>query len=425
MAKSAVDVSKGSITPRTIRHTKLESFDLQSIKVLDKVISERNMEHRAVQQRKEFNIKQLKKLESYGDPNKMQGLLAAFEKPLKSLDKELSPNPIGDDNLDLKFTRLFQHRVEGEGDLTFSIAKPMITHYGINGREAMILEDSLISDGDLHPLEMSIFTQAINYLCSKANAYDLISAQSPVAAPLPSSPPVQNNVVLVSFFKRNEDKLLPGYKVIKVDSAHPNEVETHTTVLWKTKDKVITVIDPSNSTFSSFLYGMDLLKFQFVSAECGMIYKPNNHSYTKKHLEKLNKFLPENSHKYPRDCVDIAVKIAFELIEKQSDVNLRSVKEVQDAAVEQITNVNLPKEIGLFGALQSSDSATREAAKAFVDDLFKKKEVVLEKDKQGNPKTTLYEKLVPALDITKLETAEVIGEVSQLIGDLQMEDFPI
>lgn len=99
-----------------------------------------------------------------------------------------------------------------------------------------------------------------------------------------------NKTVLVEVFERDTDGKIK------------NSLETHTVVLYKQEDKYL-VIDPSNPTFSTILVGAnDQIRVCFNSKL--QIYKP------------LSEPGPEKGDW--RDCVDIAVKLAFNLTINQT-----------------------------------------------------------------------------------------------------------
>ncbi len=68
----------------------------------------------------------------------------------------------------------------------------------------------------------------------------------------------------------------------------------------------------------------------------------------------------------PRDCTDIAVKLGFELGERQRTCN--SIEQIKNLAIEQISNQNILNLKGLnTRPLQSSDYTQRESSKKIVD----------------------------------------------------------
>lgn len=215
---------------------------------------------------------------------------------------------------------------------------------------------------------------------------------------------------MVSFFPRrgNEfDKFLSESITVVVDANTPTEAETHTIALWKTGPEEITIIDPTDKTFSQFLREILEIKYQGIKFRIentniegveGKIYKPKHHNFNKKQQELVNSLA--------RDCTDIAVKIAFELNERQTNLEVDTVDLVLFGTIEQISNANLPKEIGLFSALQSSDFNIRKAAKELID-----------------TDTTTDSLILKTLDITKVTTLEEIQEVSTLCGALNIEDI--
>lgn len=269
----------------------------------------------------------------------------------------------------------------------------------------------------MHPVEFSIFNKALDYLKDKIDAGTFLNIREPIEAL-----PKPNNVVLVSFFPRSgseSDKfLLNETKTIVADEKIPNEVEIHTIALWKTGPKEITIIDPTDRIFSQFLkktleetYHNVVFQIEDYGIEAvdGKIYKPK-HCSDKKLLE------------FARDCTDIAVKIAFELNEKQTDQSVKSIKAALVGAVEQISNTSLPKEIGLFKPLQSSDVDTRLSAKKLIDKAITVTQKLIEATTDDKAKKSFDQFFLKALDITKITNLEEIQEVSNLIGTLNIED---
>lgn len=92
--------------------------------------------------------------------------------------------------------------------------------------------------------------------------------------------------------------------IIKADATDTKFPATHTIVLWKQSNSKIFVIDPNQKTFSNFI----------VQTLHTLGNDIHNHSVHGDTFYKSN-YLPEPGRKigYMRDCIDISVKVGFEL----------------------------------------------------------------------------------------------------------------
>ncbi len=395
----------GSITPRTIR----DKIDFPLVPGEPERISDyynsrfqaqyvqRNQDRQEAERQGNHNTRTLDELGKYCDSGPLRGIKSQFSKATDSMLK--TPGVLEAIRADqivasLEFVKIFQHR-EDDGVTDFNPLKPTVRHYGINSANGAVFIGHIVEEERLHPVEASVFSKALNYLQRQCSAEEYIGMRSADLLPKP------NNVVLVSFFPRKSevDKLLKA-KIIVADENSSAEVETHTIALWKTGPGKITVIDPSDRIYSQFL--VEVLNkaypyaFQMedsvVQGVEGKIYRPK-HSVPKLLI-------------LARDCTDIAVKIAFGLNEKQTDPSISSVDSALTTTIEQISNANLPKEVGLFRALQASDNNVRVAASALVHQA---------KEKLKN------DAVLKALDITKIESLDQIDEVCHLIGELNVD----
>jgi len=418
----------GSITPRTIRHgidfrvTEEVAVDISRYdNQFQEQYTQRNQTRSGILQSGKHNLEVLRQLDRYCSNGKTEGLKAKISAKTKIVSKiPEAIKVIKSDQLahPLEFIKIFQHRENNEvPNLEFDPLKPIVRHYGINSSNGSIFVGHIIKDEQLHPVEFSIFNKALDYLKDKIDAGTFLNIREPIEAL-----PKPNNVVLVSFFPRSgseSDKfLLNETKTIVADEKIPNEVEIHTIALWKTGPKEITIIDPTDRIFSQFLkktleetYHNVVFQIEDYGIEAvdGKIYKPK-HCSDKKLLE------------FARDCTDIAVKIAFELNEKQTDQSVKSIKAALVGAVEQISNTSLPKEIGLFKPLQSSDVDTRLSAKKLIDKAITVTQKLIEATTDDKAKKSFDQFFLKALDITKITNLEEIQEVSNLIGTLNIED---
>ena len=144
--------------------------------------------------------------------------------------------------------------------------------------------------------EIDVFKRAIAYMQDSS----IISAETILQrAPIPPRSIECNNVVLVDMFDK------------RVGFQRMNPKFYHTICLWKKTDHVLLIIDPSSDTFSKRLLENPLeLKNRF----------PPFVIETKKHIgDTFYKPFSDTTsnanepNKDARDCIDIAVKIAFSL----------------------------------------------------------------------------------------------------------------
>lgn len=401
--------NNGSITPRTIRHKMDLPLDLEVLEGISQYYGrfqaqymQRNQDRLEVPKRKDFNIRKLDELSKYCDSGRLKGLKSQFSKEADAILKTPEVyEVIKSDQIvtPLEFMTIFQHR-QDDRVTNFDPLKPTVRHYGINSTNSAMFIGHVIEEESLHPVEVSVFNKALSYLKKQCSAEEYIDIRDGVL-----SLPKPNNVVLVSFFPRKSevDKLLKA-KTIVADEKSPIEVETHTIALWKIGPKKITIIDPSDRMYSQFLTEVLNKTYPYTfQMEDSVVQGVEGNIYRPKH--SAPKLL-----ELARDCTDIAVKIAFELNEKQTDHSISFIDIMLTATIEQISNTNLPKEIGLFRAPQASDSDIRLAAKALI-----------QKAKDIGVKLENSDAILKALDITKIENLDQIQEISVLIGELNTD----
>ncbi len=170
-----------------------------------------------------------------------------------------------------------------------------------------------IDKTDLHPLERQLIHFTVDKLKLMTSCHEYISQSS-------NNTGYPNNVVLIDILARSlESDSSIGF--VKVDDSNKVNPETHTVVLWKTKKDEYLLIDPSRHGFSSELRDaiacvigegvvVGFSRHETVDSKDACFYstKGVEVGYSKSHsLEQK-----------ARDCVDIAVKIAFELNELQA-----------------------------------------------------------------------------------------------------------
>lgn len=417
----------GSITPRTVRgkpeDLPLTPEEVASILEYDEQFKQgyeqRNKAKLEARKKHAFSMKTLDELGKYCGAGEFKGLKAKFSETGDAISKirnleQIKPCQITDS---LRFVKTFQHRKDDAvADLEFNVLKPIVMHYGINSANCKIFIGHATKEGTLHPIERKVFEDAVKYLKDRSSAQDIDIRKKALLLPppLPGAPPtgaeglsIPNNVVLVSFFPRKPedkwDKLLEENAIV-ADEKYPKEAETHTTALWKTGSEEITIIDPTDRGFSQFLVSI------LNKTEALKPYTFRMEWYSDKKENGLDGKIYRGSG--PRDCTDIAVKIAFELNEKQVDPSIASVGLALAGTIEQISNANLK---GIeFKASQSSSVAVRHAAKKLIDDA-----ISVEKKLKKDPGVVLKALLKIQLEqLPEPELLERIQEVSGLIGEL-------
>ena len=194
------------------------------------------------------------------------------------------------------FETIYQEDIEiNKNDIRQDV--PTVLRYGLNTESDTLknIVGSYIEKGVLHPYEEAIFKEAINYL-------KIVESTEQYAKDAQGYP---NNVVLVDIFDRSKGFINEGHN------------QTHTIALWKKKDNEFVLIDPSNVSFSSDI--VKILKINSMIVPGNQIYFPGNN---KTGYSYYSEILPK-----PRDCIDIAVKIGFELNELQKQkVDIKNIE---------------------------------------------------------------------------------------------------
>lgn len=223
---------------------------------------------------------------------------------------------------------------------------PLVTRFGIYPEALGGLggdENYAIPKNQLHIVEQEIFKLALAELAGRPSAEELeqsragqISTALPAAAAaataaIPSTTQAQftgfaQNVVVVDILVRENGK-------IKVENGVPH---THAIVLWKEKDDKIILIDPNKGEFSAHI-GKALHSIPAFSLQPQVVsgLMPDEVPYA--NLKKITGYSPDDDENpKPRDCVDIAVKLALEIEQQQQ---LRTpVGAIQIKALKQISN---------------------------------------------------------------------------------------
>lgn len=252
------------------------------------------------------------------------------------------------DIIDFGFETIYQENIRENGGNEVSEDTPAVLRYGLN--KDILTAGSYIEKGLLHPYEIALFEKAIDYLNQTKSAEAYIQDITPDKSYV-------NNAVLVDIFDRST-----GF----VDAG---DNQTHTVVLWKKTNDQIMLIDPSNINFSNHLcdplttcfFGVTILPSQ---PNGQVIYgtqgKPTGYSEY------------DYPNPLPRDCVDIAVKVAFEINEQQKivgDFNLVEKNVFSQISNKRKLSKHLDKIDGTFiRELQSSNKDIRREAKQFLED---------------------------------------------------------
>ena len=237
------------------------------------------------------------------------------------------------------FETIYQEDIKDADSL--NINTPAVLRYGLNS-ESYALKDlvgNYIEKGVLHPYEEALFAEAFNYLDKVESGEKYI--QDKFQYP--------NNIVLIDIFDRSSDIINDGNN------------QTHTIALWKKKDDELVLIDPSQKSYSEHLlapiksnFGKNINTLVCTTLYGVAVYKPNDKTEYSSYLEQKPK---------PRDCVDIAVKIAFELNEQQK--NSPNLLNIENNMLAQISNDSKNAEHltkfknVVIRELQSSSSETR------------------------------------------------------------------
>lgn len=220
-----------------------------------------------------------------------------------------------------------------------------IVRYGINVSEELIkvcfpIEEKMVKkkegvkskassksakdeqDISLHPLEVLLIKEAVSHLSSADN-------------------------VLVDIFARESDGKI---------KMQESKLETHTIVLHKNSQKEVVVIDPSNSDFSKHLASN--VNKMFISGALGSYVDILVSPKQLKIYEPASKDnIGPNFDQY-RDCIDIAVKIAFGL----KKIGMIDVKKIESLdIIQEVTNQKDVNEY-LFFSNKESIARIRQAS---------------------------------------------------------------
>jgi len=298
----------GSITPRTTTDKVIcdeVKISPEALKLYQQSISERIekkvLTFRGDREQELKKIAPLKELLSIDKSDKL------FEQRLQDVEKKV--NLAEEQIVTLKssfgiqikhdsgfsFETIYQEGI-GENHGVIGTVSPAVLRYGLDTESEALnsLVGSYIEKGVLHPYEEALFQRAFDYLNRVESADHYIKSGDKSEYP--------NNVVLVDIFDRSKGFVNAGHN------------QSHTVTLWKKRDSELVLIDPSQKSYSDHL--LDSIKAIFkdiTTLSCNTlygvaIYKDNEITGYSDYHDKKPK---------PRDCVDIAVKVAFELNEQQ------------------------------------------------------------------------------------------------------------
>ena len=383
----------GSITPETVLKTSHTYLDLKLLEQeLTKlkgalVVDDSNIQAELVQYTKYGEA--LGKLETFkmGGIEKIKKEHKEHQKHLQKLvDSYNTPFIIPSIDHDWCFLKIYQPELHGN---TLTNKKPYVRHYGIDPEHTKGLVGHIIAKDILHPIEYQLLIEAAKILgkhCASEVFVNTATADRPYA----------NNVLLVDIFPRKQDSTDTVY--ISLDSKVGGP-ETHTVVLWRTKENELTLIDPTNEKCSHFLVGKTINGYQIISGQY-----PESQIYSND---------IRNLKKEPRDCTDIAVKIAFELNERQ--LVGTNVDIVKNQAVDLISNQKIMSVPWKHLALNTWDLHSS------VVDVRRENKKIVDEFLEFSPSISSI------IDFKKIHTITDVENITSLLGELEglagTEDF--
>lgn len=339
----------GSITPRTTTNKVIcdeVTISPEALKLYQQSISER-LEKKVLtlSSDREHELKKIAPLKELLSIDKSD---KSFEQKLQEVEKKA--NLATEQIFTLKSS--FEIQIEHDSGFSFetiyqegirenhgiiNAATPAVIRYGLDTESEVLnsLVGSYIEKGVLHPYEEALFQRSFDYLKRVESADYYIKSGDKSEYP--------NNIVLVDIFDRSKGFINAGHN------------QTHTVALWKKRDGEFVLIDPSNVGFSNDI--AKILKINSMIVPGNQIYFPGSN---KTGYSDYSEVLPQ-----PRDCVDISVKIAFELNELQKQQV--DIKDIENNLLVNIANTKaankLVRAIGLdqcyVRELQSSNQKIR------------------------------------------------------------------
>ena len=406
--------NSGSITPTTVSqivHKPLD-FTLLSKKLTEYEVSLQNeydvyaqkiKQELAKHERYEKALTGIdKKLATKGLDNNIKQKQSKYKAQLEKLTQsyeamqkhDLSQGDLIDK--DGCFLKVYQQDAQNQ---LVTAAKPYVYHYGIDPEHAKCLVGHIIAQDFLHPIEELLLDASINRLKVSLDAEAFLSSNA-------ANKPYAHIMVLIDIFVRKLD--IAGNMCIKHDgNGIPDYGKgtpaTHTVVLWKTKEKELTLIDPNNADFSNVLVGKVLAGYKIVAGQeltAKLLYSTNDKPAGYQNYQ--------DSPITPRDCTDIAVKVAFELEEHQlTCVSIDAIKQqvVTQISNQEVLNSILPDAFNTR-ALQSSDHTVRVKSKKIVDDFL------------AASQSMKPDHLKKIIEVKQIKTLEDVEFVTQLLGEL-------
>jgi len=107
------------------------------------------------------------------------------------------------------------------------------------------------------------------------------------------------------------------------DTKNTDKIQgTHTICIWQKSEDRYILIDPSSASFTSHLEGMLKEKFK---KEIN-IFKHIGDKFYSRGIKQFG-----TGSNDARDCIDIAVKIAFKIIQEQKEINDRLIEQIQES----------------------------------------------------------------------------------------------
>lgn len=339
---NAEDIEKYSKTIQTARTNTIKFFKEMLTHYGEKIDAYR----RVVEQEKNDKSKLYELCNT-----SLQNLEKELELREEALNRIMDSGYMFEQNINnqFAFTTIYQQNIHLAHQITEDL--PIVLHYGLNTNSKFLqnLVGNYIQNGILHPCEKALFIKAFEYL------NQIESTENYIQTSIQDRTEYPRNVVLVDIFDRSTNVINKGHN------------QTHTISLWKNKDNEIVLIDPSMKSYSDHLLpdlnmlgsGFEIKVFA-VDQIYGVSIYPNNNRIT-----GYSDYQDPNPK--PRDCIDIAVKIAFELNEQQRISD--NFEQIRNNTKEQISNVKRNAlHLGRFGdivirELQSSDFRIRIDAK--------------------------------------------------------------
>lgn len=218
---------------------------------------------------------------------------------------------------------------------------PQVYRFGIRAGVLKDIIGTVLEADKLHPLEQILLEKAFNHLSAKTSANNRVQIN------------YCNNVSLVDIFARDDTGL------IKPDTYHPTLPEIHTVALWRRTDNEFVLIDPTKASFSEII-----LKYPSQGSQIKIVQT----SYVKTSLPGKQ---PNNDPIFygtggvppgrdlqnpkdctPRDCTDIAVKIAFLINELQKKYTIAETTRILPEVKECLSNKETLVITQLKGVLQ-------------------------------------------------------------------------